>query len=113
MAVNPVACVPPPQSDGETVEETRTYSRIFLTSAYAASWPAKGYTCIVYFAAHVLWIAQNAGGSSAVYQEVGSSRFELEHTNTGTYSCTHVARRVTVNAHLLHVYIHALMGSYH
>ena len=31
------------------------------------------------------WIAQNAGGSSAVYQEVGSSRFELEHTNTGTY----------------------------
>ena len=44
-----------------------------------------GYTCIVYSAAHVLWIAQNAGGSSAVYQEVGSSRFELEHTNTGTY----------------------------
>ena len=36
---------------------------------------------------HVLWIAQNVGGSSAVYQEVGSSRFELEHTNTGTYNC--------------------------
>ena len=46
---------------------------------------AKGYTCIVYSAAHVLWILQNAGGSSAVYQEVGSSRFELEHTNIGTY----------------------------
>ena len=27
----------------------------------------------------------DTGGSSAVYQEVGSSRFELEHTNTGTY----------------------------
>ena len=40
---------------------------------------------MVYSAAHVLWIAQNAGGSFAIYQEVGSSRFELEHTNTGTY----------------------------
>ena len=41
----------------------------------------------IYSAAHVLWIAQNAGGSSADYQEVGSSRFELEHTNIGTV-CT-------------------------
>ena len=42
-------------------------------------------TSIVYSAAHVLWIAQNAGGSSADYQEVGSSRFELEHANIDTY----------------------------
>ena len=38
-----------------------------------------------YSAVRVLWIAQNAGGSTADYQEVGSSRFELEHTNIGTY----------------------------
>ena len=44
-----------------------------------------GYTCRVYSAAHVLWIAQNAGGSSAMCQEVGSSRFELERTNIVTY----------------------------
>ena len=40
---------------------------------------------IDYSAAHVLWIAQNAGVSSGDYQEVGSSLFELEHTNTGTH----------------------------
>ena len=40
---------------------------------------------IVYSTAHVLWIAQNAGGSSVDYQEIGSSRFELEHTNISTY----------------------------
>ena len=33
-----------------------------------------------YSATRVLWIAQNAGGSSADYQEVDSIRFEREHT---------------------------------
>ena len=37
------------------------------------------------YTAHVLWIAQNTGESSAVYQEVDSSRFEHEHTNICTY----------------------------
>ena len=65
---------------------------VYISLRYMRTQLAKWYTCIFYSirildysATRVLWIAQNAGGSFADYQEVGSSPFELEHTNIGTY----------------------------